>query len=196
MNIEVSLVELLTKVGKFINPKKLKNAVSLNKKSNQLYKELKLLVFDIHRFFERDYAVSITHVLNEFSRIEREQKAPNKVPSQHTERYTQLFKRVSIISSWFYSFLSESRVDSRKANHSWLIHRINSLNSLFGDLAEVVRDFNLLIKENPGLPDSIQSDYCRARDTYNFFLTKYEDFLKKCMREVGGTWDRSFERLS
>lgn len=195
MNLEISLVELASKIGKFINPLKLKKSISLNKKSCRLYQELEPLVFDIRGYFERDHAVSITYILKELSRIEMEQKESDKVPIRKTEKFTQLYKRISIISSWFYSFLKELENDKRKASHSWLLHRTNTLNYLLGELSEVIREFNNLVKEIQGIPDNLKSDYGKTKDTHNYFLTKYEDFLKKCQREAGGTWTRSFERL-
>lgn len=190
------IIEIFKEIIKLKNPfKKRIEQRRLNKRAIPLYDELKPLVFGIRGYLERDYAISITYILKELSRIEIEQKESDKLPIQKTQKFTQLYKRISIISSWFYSFLRELESDRRKVNHNWLLQRTNTLSRLLGELSEVIRDFNTSIKEIQGIPDCLQSDYSRTRDTHNYFLTKYEDFLKKCQREAGEIWTRGFERL-
>lgn len=216
MKIDFSSVELIGKIVKHVNPLKLKEKISLNKKANLLYRELKPLVHDVEEFFNEHDSVSISGILKDIQPNimpailgEKEQKASveeivgklqDLIPIfdryRKFENFLLLLQKGSIINSWYYNIFQELRIDKRKVNLSILLLKTNALNSFLRQLDTVVREFNRFAKEIPNAFERVQSNYYKTRDRYNSFLTRYEEFLKKCQREVGVVGPSRFERLA
>lgn len=165
----------------------------LEEQARLLWPELKDYVLDMKHYFESEKTVSFCYILQRLG----QPTTNGEDLKAKAEGFRQLHQRAIILASWYFSVRRELEIDNRKPSADSFSWKVYAINSFLSDLGyQLVTDLNNLLHDKNYLNSrGIVNDYSALKDGYNLGLTRWENFLKKCNREISSIQPKYFIRL-
>lgn len=169
--------------------------INSNRKSRLLYEDFRHLVFELKDCFNDMNSHSFSNLTKQFASLIKKVSHPEG-PNGLGGKLDEANMQALLINAWYSRFAEELRIDKRRMKLNVLLQKTLTLNALLNSLeAHVIRKLQESMKHKDTFPEHVRNSYAKLRDSYNFFLVRYESFLKRAQSQVGVISQGYFEHL-